>query len=187
MLIRSKLLELKYIALGHFGQACSLVRLLVLSLFVKNCEAVKLNRIPACLEKIIPRGNIGIYRILNTYRHKRRYKALPYELIQLILFSGKRILYGFRSKCDRCRSDSLVGVLRAAFCFKISRLFRQVAFAVFFRDISVCGSSRLFGNTQGVGSHICYKTGSARALDINTLVKLLSDTHSALTGKAELT
>ena len=101
------------------------------------------------------------------------------------MLGSKRLLYRLGRKADRRGAYSLVRVLRAAFCFEITRLFGQIFLAVAPCNILISRCARLFRNAQRIGTHIGYKTRCARSRNVNALVKLLRNAHCALTRKAQ--
>ena len=190
MLIAFQLLELELVARTDFGKLALGIFLLVRALLVENGVTVKFYAVACGCETAITvntlrdRVYFRLYRILNTGRHKTCNKTLPDERIELVLIRGQARPYHIGSEGGIGRSDRLVSVLSVAPRFKVTGLLREIFLTVGLQNKAVGRRPCLLGNSQGVGSHICYKTGRADSCDINALVKLLSGSHRALSLEA---
>ena len=111
MLIACKLFYFQLLADFKSRQCTALLFVIILAFFIQLCKAVKFYGVSVCLEQTLSAGDIDCLCVKQLIFHLACHKALPYQLIQLILVACKRRLYLFGSKRDYCGTDSLVRVL----------------------------------------------------------------------------
>ena len=83
----------------------------VAALFVEHGVSVKRDVVAACFKNIIACGDDRLRGVQNTVCHLARDKALPNELIQLVLVFCKGRFHVLRCECNRGGANGLVTVL----------------------------------------------------------------------------
>ena len=128
-------------------------RLLILTLLVKDGKAVKGDGISGSLEEIFGSrrtgsDNIGLRCTLQTICHLAGDKALPDQLIELILIVRQTVLHLIRRQLNGCRTNRFVAILRVRTRLEMTRGFGQIFLAP--TALNVCRNlrDRILRNTQ---------------------------------------
>ena len=183
----------KLLALGKRGDLgvlllVSLLSALLYALLIHCHISGERNGISARAEDIACRFYLDVKGCKGRRLHLTCDESVPDKLIELILICRQIGLYLLGLEGDVGGTDRLVRILDARFGFKGSGLGGVILVAEFFCDIRSGSVLSLGGNTERVGTHIGDKTLNAAVLasDVDTLVKLLSDSHRSLKLEAEL-
>ena len=92
------------------------------------------------------RLNLRADSILNTIGHQARHKALPDQVIQLILIGRQALFCLLRCELRHGGANRLVPILRVGTGFKITRFIRQIFLTPMLLDIIIALRARLLGD-----------------------------------------
>ena len=190
MLCRESLAKSKTVAFKELGDLCVLflvqfvsrLDLIVLCLLV-NCHITgECNRITCCTENIACIFNINSKCRELCGLHLARYESFPDKLVDLVLIGCKVSTDLLRLEVYVGGTDSFVSVLCSGLCLVNSGLFCIELFTVLFTDELTCSILRFSRYTERVCTHVSDKTlyTTVFRADIDTFVKLLSNSHCSL-------
>ena len=132
-----------------------LLALLVLALHIEHRKAVKGHRVAGGFEEVAVGGDVRLGGALQAVGHLAGHKALPDELIELILVAGEAGLHILGSQAHIGGADGLVAVLGVGPGLILPGLLRGIAVSPALPDIR----RRLLHRVprKGAGSRYAYR------------------------------
>ena len=112
-------------------------------------------------------------------QHLAGNKALPHQLIQLILVAGKALLDLGGRQVYHGRADGLVAILRVGFGAEGPGLRQRVVFPIGPLNVIMRRRKCLIGDAQRIGSHIGDQAHRTQVRQVDALVQLLRHLHGA--------
>ena len=112
-------------------------------------------------------------------------KSFPDQLIETELVSGHGLLHFYRKSADIGRTDGLMCILDLTVRCFLRLTLTQIILSIGLSNIGNCLCSGFVGDSGGICTQVSDHTDGSLTFDVNSFIKLLSQTHGLGCGEVQ--